>query len=81
MLHSFLGLSPSHHLVSGQMISNLQITEIGGGTVLQTKGKAKVFILVSSVLAAAGSAQAGEPTPFSSGLERTGLAALALALH
>lgn len=40
-----------------------------------------MFILVSSVLAAAGSAQAGEPTPFSSGLERTGLVALALALH
>lgn len=40
-----------------------------------------MFILVSSVLAAAGSAQAGEPTLFSSGLERTGLAALALALH
>lgn len=32
------------------MTSNLQITESGGETVLKTKGKGNVLILVSSVL-------------------------------
>lgn len=47
---------------------------------LVDQGKSKGVNFGVLCAGAAGSAQAGEPTPFSSGLERTGLAALALAL-